>query len=52
MSTPLFSKYIKILAAISHNFRLYMTFCQPGQGLAKQDQGWQNVGGVWRGNEA
>jgi hypothetical protein len=29
-----------------------MKFCQPGEGLAKQDQGWQNVGRVSRGSGA
>jgi hypothetical protein len=34
-------------------FRLFTTFCQPGQGLcAAKDQGWQNVAEFWRGNEA
>jgi hypothetical protein len=36
---------------MAHNAGLLATVCQPEQGLAKQDQGWQTVGGAWRGSE-
>jgi hypothetical protein len=36
---------------MSPNAGLLATVCQPEQGLAEQDQGWQTVGGAWRGSE-
>jgi hypothetical protein len=36
---------------MAYNAGLLATVYQPEQGLAEQDQGWQTVGGAWRGSE-
>jgi hypothetical protein len=41
----------EILEQMSYNAGLLAAVCQPGQGLAEQDQGWQTVGGAWHGSE-
>jgi hypothetical protein len=51
MSIHFFNNFQIILAPIAYNVGLLATVCQPEQGLAEQDQGWQTVGGAWRGSE-
>jgi hypothetical protein len=48
----LYNKFIKIVATISPNVpAVYAVLPARIRALHSKDQGWQNVGGGWRGNE-